>query len=322
MSEMTLLEAAKLSQDVIDRTITKIVVERSPILEYIPFKTINGPTFRYTFERSLGSVAFRAVGGTYIPDQGVVNPQFENLVIAGGEVKIDNFIVDVVTNVQDAKGTYYPMKARAMGLLFSETFFEGDTSVNPYAFDGIRKRIVIPATGITGGQYLNAADTGATLTFDLIDQLLDLVIGDNSDKVLFLNKTLRRKMSSLARTQTGTARIDYNANGGLSAFNKQIDTYAGCPIRVIERDDDASTFLGFDEDDSNAGGGNLDTASIYCVRFGMEYVHGISNKMMPSVRDFGEQQAFPGHMGRIESYMGLVVRHPRSVARLSHVNNA
>lgn len=314
MPEMTLLEAAKLSQDVVDRTITKIIVEHSPVLEYLPFKTINGPVFRYSMERYLGSVAFRGVNGYYTPDNGVINPQYEPLVIAGGEVKIDNFIVDVESNVIDAKSTYYAMKARAMGLLFSETFFEGDTAVNPFAFDGIRKRIPT-----TSAQYINAATGGATLTLEMIDSLLDAVVGENSTKTLWMNKTMRRKITALTRAQTGTAQITYDGAGGLNAFNKQVAVYAGVPIRIIERDDDASTFFAFDEDD---GSGNLDTTSIYCTRTGMEYLHGISNKMMPAVKDFGEVQAGPYHLGRIESYMGLVVRHPRSIARLAHINNA
>lgn len=312
MPEMTLMEAAKLSSDVVDRAITRIIVERSPILEYVPVKTINGPSFRYNMERSLGSVAFRGVNGSYTPDNGVINPQYESLVIMGGEVRIDNFIVDVESNAIDAKTTYYNMKARAMGLLFSETFFEGDTAVNPYGFDGIRKRILS-----TGSQFIDAgaAAGGATLTLSKLDTLLDTVVGENSEKVLFMNKTLRRKITELARAQTGTSRIDYTQD----TFNRQQTSYAGTPIRIIERDDDASTFFGFDEDD---GLSNLDTSSIYCVRFGMEYVHLIGNKLMPQVKDFGEVQAGPYHLGRIESYMGLVVRHPRSIARLARINNA
>jgi hypothetical protein len=312
MPEMTLMEAAKLSTDVVDRAITRIIVESSPILEELPFKTINGPTFRYTIERQLGSIAFRGVNGSYAADNGVVNPQFESLVIMGGEVKIDNFIVDVQSNLIDAKSTYFAMKARAAGLFFSENFFEGDTAVNPYAFDGIRKRIPT-----TSNQYINAGTGGATLDLPMIDQLLDKVVGD--DKVLYMNKTMRRKMTALVRAQTGTSRIDYDANQFRTIFNKQVAGYAGVPIRIVEREDDESTILGFDEDD---GSGNLDTTSIYCVRYGMEYVHGIANKMMPTVKDFGEQQLAPQHMGRIESYVGLVVRHPRSVARLGHINNA
>lgn len=314
MPNMTLMEAAKSSQDVVDRAITRLVVETSPILEKLPFKTINGSIFRYTQERTLGSIAWRGVNGTYTADNGVINPQFEQLYIAGGEVKIDNFIVDVESNLRDAKSTYYGMKARAMGLFFSEMFFEGDTAVNPYGFDGIRKRIPT-----TASQYINMGTGGGTLTFDKIDELLDAVHGPNSQKVLFMNKTMRRKLTALARAQTGTARVDYSENGFRNAFNQQIDGYAGCPIYVIEREDDQSTILGFDEDD---GSGNLDTTSIYCVRFGMEDVHGIGNKSMPTVKDFGEQESGPFHMGRIEAYWGLVVRHPRAMARLGHINNA
>lgn len=310
MPDMTLMEAAKLSTDVVDRAITRIIVERSPMLEYVPQKSINGPAFRYNTEGQLGGVAFRGVGASYSPSNGVINPAYESLVIMGGEVKIDNFIVKVQSNVIDAKTEYFAMKARAMGIYYSEQFLEGDVAVNPFGFDGIRKRI--PSSS---NQYINATTGGATLTLDMIDQLLDTVVGENSNKILFMNKTLRRKMSALVRAQTGSGRIDYTQD----TFNQQQMSYAGSTIRVIERDDDASTFLAFDEDD---GQSNLDTSSIYCIRFGLEYVHGIMNGSMPTVQDFGEVQAGPYHLGRIEAYMGIVVRHPRSVARLVHINNA
>jgi hypothetical protein len=97
------------------------------------------------------------------------------------------------------------------------------------------------------------------------------------------------------------------------AFGKQQTAYAGTPIRVVMREDDASTMFGFDEDPGDA---TSDTASIYCVRFGSDYVSGIQNSPLPSVKDFGEIQALPGHLGRIEWYCGVVVKHPRSASRL------
>ena len=64
MADITLLEAAKSSQDAIERSVAKIIVESSPILEYLPMRTINGPAYRYHREQSLGTVAFRGVGGS------------------------------------------------------------------------------------------------------------------------------------------------------------------------------------------------------------------------------------------------------------------
>lgn len=307
MADITLLEAAKHSKDTLEAAVSKIIVESSPMLEYLPFKTINGPAYRYNQERSLGGIAFRGVGGTYTPDAGVINPAFEPLVIMGGEVKLDNFEVEVMSNLLNLKAEKYRMKARQAGITFSETFFEGDTDTDAYSFDGIRKRL-------TGNQKILAGTGGATLTLAMLDELLDAVVGDTSDKTLFMNPALRRKVTALVRAQTGSSLITFTQD----AFGKQQMAYAGTPIRVVRREDDGSTILDFDED---PGDGTSDTASIYCVRNGTDYVHGIQSRGLPSVKDFGEVQAGPYHLGRIEWYCGIVIKHPRSAARLYGVTD-
>lgn len=311
MADVTLLEAAKASDDDLERAVTRIIVEETPMLEQLPFRTINGPTFRYNREASLGTISFRGVNGTYTPDAGVINPQSENLVIMGGMVQIDKYEVDVMSNLFDLKMEKYNMKSRAVGLKFSEEFLEGDTAVDPYGFDGIRKRI-------TGNQLIGTSG-GVTLTLALLDQLKDLVIGDDQDKVFYMNKTLRRKVTALVLA-TGASPSYWSTSQ--DAFGRQQLAYSNVPIRVIERSDDASTFLDFDESDTGAAGGDLDTASIYCVRYGMDYVHGIQHGSLPSVQDFGLIPGEVYHKGLIEWYVGLVVKHPRSMARLRMINNA
>lgn len=309
MADVTMLEAAKYAQDELERTVAKIIVEQSPVLEYLPMRTINGPAYRYNREASLGTIGFRGVNQVWTSDAGVINPMFESLVIMGGEIKIDRFEVEVMSNVMDLKADKYEMKSRQAGITFSEQFFEGDTAVDPYGFDGIRKRILT-----TGNQYINAATGGATLTLAMVDELIDTIVG--GPDALFMNKFLRRKMTALARASGNSETIMYNS---IDAFGKQMSMYNGIPIRIVERMDDASTFLDFDEND---GSGNMDTASIYAIKFGTEYCHGIQHMSMPSVRDFGEVEAGPYHLGRLEWYVGLVVKHPRSIARLAHLNEA
>src|ERR1043165_7329226 len=118
----------------------------------------------------------------------------------GGEVTVDNFQVTTEGNIYVLKAKQYELFSRAMAINFSQTFFEGDTNIDPNSFDGLRRRI-------TGNQLLVAGANGAALTLDMLDQAIDLVIGDSEGKYIFLNKTLRRKVTSLARAQTGTARI-------------------------------------------------------------------------------------------------------------------
>lgn len=307
MADVTMLEAAKHSQDELERSVAKIIVETSPVLEYLPQKTINGPAFRYHRETSLGSMDFRGVGGTYTPDAGVINPLFEPLVILGGEVRIDNFEVEVMSNLLNLKAEKYRMKARQAGITFSETFFEGDTASDSYSFDGLRKRL-------TGDQKILMGAGGATLTLAKIDELLDAVIGDGGDKVLWMSPTMRRKVTTLVRAVTGSGLINFTQD----AFGKQQMAYAGTPIRIVRREDDGSSFFGYDEDPTD---GTSDTASIYCTRMGTDYLHGIQSKSLPTVRDFGEVEAGPYHLGRIEWYIGLVLKHPRAAGRLYGITN-
>lgn len=306
---ITLLESIKGTKDYLRAGVIKTIVETSPILQFIKMKTIRGNAYRYMIEGALPNVAFRGVNSTWTRSSGVINPQAEVLSIMGGEVTVDNFQVKTEGNIYDLKAKQYELFSRAMAINFSQTFFEGDTNIDPNAFDGLRRRI-------TGNQLLVAGANGAALSLDMLDQAIDLVIGDSEGKYIFLNKTLRRKITSLARAQTGTARIEESRDD----FNRQLMKYAGIPLYVVERSDDASTILDFDE---TVGSSNV-TASLYIVRFGNEeMVFGIQGEGGDiQVKDFGEIQAEPVHMGRAEWYVGMVVAHPRAAARVYGILNA
>lgn len=305
---ITMLESIKGTKDYLRAGVIKTIVETSPILQFIKMKTIRGNSYRYMIEGSLPTVAFRGVNTTWTRSSGVINPQAETLSIMGGEITVDNFQVNTEGNIYDLKAKQYELFSRAMAINFSQTFFEGDTNVDPNSFDGLRRRI-------TGNQLLVAGANGATMTLDMLDQTIDLVIGDAEGKYVFTNKTLRRKITALARAQTGTVRIESSTDD----FNRQFTRYAGVPIYVVERSDDASTILDFDE----TVGASSVTASMYIVRFGNEeFVFGIQGEGGDiQVKDFGEIQAEPVHLGRAEWYVGMVVAHPRAAARFYGITN-
>lgn len=304
----TLLEIAKDSTTQIERAVIRTITERSSLMEIVPFMTVDAMQLQYSREKSLPTIANRNIGGTYTPNSGVIENIVEPLAIYGGEVRIDNFEVRQGGQIRDVKNRQYRMKARAMSLTFTEHFFEGDGDLNPAQINGIRKRLG------AGSQVINAATGGATLTLNMLDQLYDTVVG--GPDALFMNKTLARKIMQLARDASNHPLIDI----GTSSLGKRVTSYNGVPIYIIERDDNASTILDFDEDD---GSSNLDTASIYAVKFGDDYVTALKGKGSGmDVVDFGEMEERPQHMGRIEAYWGLKMGHPRSAARLIHINNA
>jgi len=311
---VTLLESAKGTRDVLRKAVVKTIVERSPILQYLPIKLIKGSAYRFNQDSALPTVAWRAVGGSYTANEGTVKPRSEVLSILGGEVKIDRFIIKTQGNTNDEKAKQFEMKSRAMAHKIDEDFFEGDADTDPNSIDGLKKRIT---NDMDSSCRIDAGTGGAALTLNMMDELIDAVVGDISGKHLFMNKTLRRKISHLVRDQTGSYRIDVKPD----QFGRMMMHYNDVPIHILERDHDASTILGFDEDD---GSGNDDTASIYCVRFGDEdFVFGLAggDSEMPDVQDFGELETSMQIMGRVEWYLGLAIAHPRAAARLYHINN-
>src|ERR1043165_2606713 len=91
---LTILEAAKLNPgDVIRNSIIEMFAATSDILRVLPFVNIAGNAYKYNREESLPGVGFRGVNEAYTEGVGVLNPITESLVIAGGDLDVDVFIM-------------------------------------------------------------------------------------------------------------------------------------------------------------------------------------------------------------------------------------
>ena len=80
---LTLLEAAKLTQDPLKRGVIEIFPRTSPVLERLPFLSVDGMAYKYNEEKTLPGIGFRNVNESYTESTGVVNPQVEPLFIGG-----------------------------------------------------------------------------------------------------------------------------------------------------------------------------------------------------------------------------------------------
>jgi hypothetical protein len=149
------------------------------------------------------------------------------------------------------------------------------------------------------------------LTLAKLDELLDAVQG--GPEVIFCNKTIRRKISTLARA-AGQATEAVN-----DAFGRQLQAYAGVPIAVVEEDKDGNQIFPFTEPDLD-NGDKFTCTSIYACRFGAaEYVSGLQAGTM-DVEDLGLNRTM--YETLIEWICGLGVFHPKAAARLQGIKNA
>jgi hypothetical protein len=72
---LTLLEAAKLTQDPLKRGVIEIFPRTSAVLERLPFFNVDGMAYKYNIEETLPGIGFRGINEDYDESTGIVNPR-------------------------------------------------------------------------------------------------------------------------------------------------------------------------------------------------------------------------------------------------------
>ena len=302
---MTLVEAAKLETgNVIRQAIIELYAGSSDILMNLPFESIAGNAMKYNRESALPGVGFRGVNEAYTASTGIMNPLTEALVIAGGELDVDKFIVD--TMGQGQRSTHEAMKVRALSLAWTKKFIKGDNQSEPREFDGLQTRI-------TGNQVILAGTTanGEPLKLSKLDEAIDQTLNPTH---LIMNKAMRRRLTAAARTTTVGGYITYEKD----AFGRRVTQYNDLPILTVDLDEEQVAILGFTE---AAASGSATATSIYVVSFGDGMVSGLQNGGI-DVRDLGELQTAPVYRTRVEWYNGFGVFNGRAATRLKYISDA
>jgi hypothetical protein len=294
-----------------DSGIYKRFTEISPVLALIPWMDVQGNSYTYTVEDSLPTASHRPVNGSYASTNGGVNKITEELKIIGVQGQLDRYFVKTQgrqNGAVDMKLALWDGMAQAVSNLFDQDFFEGDDTTDLNSLVGLRNRL-------TGNQVISVTTNGGPVTLDLLDQLHDAVpFGNKHD---FMNRFTRRKINALLRAAGTSIQMIMSPN----EVGRQLEGYGDVPFHVVERTGDASSILGFDEQ----SGSSATTASIYCVAFGDDLVHGIYAGDSPGgleVQDFGELQTSPQILGRLELYAHWALKHPRCAARLRSITQA
>ena len=178
-----------------------------------------------------------------------------------------------------------------MRLSWESLFINGDSSVTPAEFDGLKKRVESGSS-----QYIDAA--GAGLTLPGLDELIDAVDAQGGSRNLIMSKAQRRALTNLARTNT---QIDISRN----EFGYQQLSYMGVPVIELDRDNLNQDIMGTDD--------------VFCVSFGADLLTGIQNGGV-GVRELGESSAMPQLVTRVEWYCGLALVNGRAAARLANID--
>jgi hypothetical protein len=304
---LTLVEAAKIySGDPIRSAIIEMFASSSDLLRELPIETIEGTAMRYNREETLPGIGFRGVNEAFTEGTGIINPMTEPLVIAGGDLDVDRFIVQRMG--AGMRSTHEMMKVKALALKWTETFIKGDQTSEPREFDGLQVRC-------TGNQLIpnGTTNNGDPLSLAKLDELIDAV--DNPTHLL-MSKAMRRRLSAAARLYNVGGYVTYE----LDAFGRRVTYYNDLPILIVDKDNENNDILPFTEVSNNASAGAKAT-SIYCVSFGEGMFTGIQGGDI-DVRDLGEVDDSPVYRTRVEWDCGIAIFHGRAAARLWSISDA
>lgn len=300
---LTLLEAAKSERDPARLAVIRELSE-GELMSVIPFQDVEGEGVFYDVEAELPSVAFRGINESLDASYGVLNPQSERLKVLGSDVDVDTAVIDM--RGPQAVADQVQMKIRSMRMTFEDHFINGDESANPRAFDGLKRRINVGSS--------QAISMGGALSLSALDELIDACDAMGGEKVLIMNKKMRRRLTAASRATGVGGFINYAQN----EFGRRVTAYGDVPIVVTDVNSANQQVLPFTEASSST--------SIYCVAFGDLMTTALQGRARGqfgvSVRPLGEVDDAPVDRTRVEWYCGMAIYNGRSAARLYGVTDA
>lgn len=214
MTSVTLIESAKLSLDELVAGVIEQVITVNRAYEKIPFDGIEGNALAYNRENSLGPVATVGVGdtdgtlGSYAvggvnqveresaKDPATFTHLTSSLTTIIGDAEVNGMIQATRSGEgNDQTAIQIASKAKATGRKWQDMFINGDGT--NATFPGL---LTLAPTS----QEVNTGTNGSALSFEIIDELTDLVVDkDGEVDYLMMHARTIRSFKALLRNLGG-----------------------------------------------------------------------------------------------------------------------
>jgi HK97 family phage major capsid protein len=287
---LTLTEAAKLSNDIVLQGVIETIVKDSPLLQRLPFINVSGNALTYNRENAAPTAAWMAVGDTWTESTPTFTQLTRSLTILGGDADVDNYIATTRNNVQDIEAATLELKAKAVRYEFEDKFISGTGAANQP--NGL-------VNEVTAGQTITAGANGASLTLQMLDQVIDLVKPGRPDLIL-MSKRTRRQLTQLVRASGAFMETRQNDFGMFQEF------YAGIPIGVSD----------FQPDTETQGTSGAVCSSIYCLQFGEGRLAGLQGAGGLQVERIGSLETKDATRWRVKWYVNFALFADLAASRL------
>jgi hypothetical protein len=331
---MTLVEASKYSNDVLQKGVIELLVYDDPVLEKLPFKDIPGNGLTYDVETTMSGADFFAVGDTWVESTSVVAQHTATTTILGGDADVDNFLKATRSNVQDLMTEQIAAKTKAIKEEFKKAFYYGYRTgggADAKAFDGLHYLIRSTTSPYVNAWAVNDSTSGTPAPACMLEleAVIDSVKNGKPD-LLLMSKANRRRMNQYLNSVGGITKAE--------AMGRTVQTVLEIPVAVSDRIsdnescDDNSNYedatngpgnaaYGHDYTDGRALGTDDASSTVFVVRFGPDAVCGIQS-LPVTVEKMGNLETKDAQRVRIKWYPAIMLQSIISAAKYSGISAA
>ena len=321
---LTLVEAAKRSNDKLQKGVIELLVKDDPILSRIPFKDVTGNGLTYYEETTLSPANFYDPNDTWVEGTSTVTQFTAHTKILGGDADVDNYLAKTRGDQSDLMAEQVIAKTKAMKRAFLDAFYYGYfTGGNTKDFDGLQYLLRRSTAGSANTiAVATSSGTALALSLERVEAAKDLNKGGDAD-VVVMSKLMRRSINKYLNGVGGITKADVQG--------KTVQTLFDIPIVVtdhLRNNESADVQYGTNEASAAVYGHNYADAdgddddgatSMFFLRFAPEACCGIQSMGITTDR-IGNLETKDAKRTRIKWYPGLMLQSLISCSKVTGVD--
>ena len=313
----TLSEYQKLANDDVTAGIFDNIITASELAPFLQFKSFSGNSLVYNRESTLGAAATHQVGDIWSDTEPTYTQKTASLTTVGIQHPLDRFAMQTVDNVQSQEAVLLSKMSKSIARKLEDLLLNGNSGAVSTEPEGLTSLLISDSRLLMmddGSTPSTIAGDETELTIDRLDAMIDMIELGKPD-FLMMNKTMRRKITSLARA-TGSGVILNSAD----MFGHQYTLYNGIPIVINDYISNSETY------ENSGAWGSSSATTIYALKTGEEkqgwtVIHN-GAVLDPDIQRLGTKFDKNEDVYRMVVYLNAVLYSAKVCAGLAGIDSA
>jgi hypothetical protein len=309
VAQMNLLATESPVAGVVDE-----IINLDPLMEFVPFETLNGTQKRWIRESTLPTPQF------YDVDEELVegNPTFAEVTVSLKQIAVDSTLPGLhVTkeNVNAQRALNVNKIAKSLLEEVGGKMIYGNATSYSKEFNGLQA--LSPAAQTTNE---GSSSTGSALNLSNLDLTIDLVRNPSSPSVIMVNRQIKRRLNqSVSTSQISTVPIRQTTD----EFGRVVQFYQDLPLRRSDRMGQVEAISGGTFSAETGGA----TSSIFVLTFGSPDsvspgIFGIQGAGGIQYEDKGSDENKDNLRDRLKWYLAMGLGSTKSIGRIDGITDA